>query len=190
MQGALLGAGVGALTSGALELIGLTPTPFNDLRVRTANTTSLADEVAALRQMAANNATAEAKLLHNKINLRGAVAAEQQRVMATMGYRARGPMVGGVMDSTTGRVFFGLNTEVIAANDLHPALVFRIGEPIHGEIVALNKALWARGVKAEIDETFLLYNRRFGVTRSPSMPRCDVCKGVSSGVFSLSDSAR
>jgi hypothetical protein len=158
--------------------------------ILSTNPTSMADEAAELGRMATNNATVEAKLLHNKINLRGAVAAEQERVMATMGYRARGPMVGGVMDSTTGRVFFGLNTEGILASDLHPALVFRIGEPLHGEIVALNKALWDRGVKAEIDDTLLLYNRRFGVTRSASMPRCDVCKEVSSGVFSLSDSAR
>jgi hypothetical protein len=90
---------------------------------------------------------------------------------------------------TTGRVFFGLNTERIGV--VHPALAAR-SLPLkpHGEIVALNKALWARGAGAQIDETFLLYNRRFGITKSPSMPRCDVCKEVSRGVFSLSDSAR
>jgi len=57
------------------------------------------------------------------------------------------------MDSTTGDIFTGLNTELIG--DVHPALAPRLTGVTapHGEIVALNKALGARGANAPLTLT-------------------------------------
>ena len=122
-----------------------------------------------------------------RINLRSAIAQQRDTLRASLTGGQRGPMVGGVMDSMTGRIFTGLNTELIG--DVHPALAARlIGVTTpHGEIVALNKALWARGCGAQIDSSFLIYNMRFSKNFTPSMPRCPTCVEVSRGAFSLSD---
>jgi RHS repeat-associated protein len=122
-----------------------------------------------------------------RINLRAVVAAERDSLRLSLTGRERGPMIGGVMDTLTDGVFTGRNTESIGA--IHPALAQRmvgVARP-HGEIVALNKALWARGADARIDDSFILFNLRFSRNLSPSMPRCPTCVGISEGVFSLSD---
>jgi hypothetical protein len=121
-----------------------------------------------------------------RINFRGAVAAERDLLRDTLSARQRGPMVGGIMDTTTGQVFTGINTEPIGA--IHPALQPRLAglePPFHGEINALNKALWARGAGAQIDDSFMLYNLRFGKGGIPISP-CPTCQGVTQGVFPLS----
>ncbi|WP_257454895.1 YwqJ-related putative deaminase [Archangium lipolyticum] len=113
----------------------------------------------------------------------------------------RGPVLTGVLDTRTGRTFFGTNHENPPAN-LHPLLTKsltayraatggvtppRAGVPgAHSEIVALNKALYEReammGRPVEPQElsSFVLHNRSLrGTTRVEGIPPpCPNCEAI------------
>lgn len=177
-------------------------TPADPATWRVANSGRVADEVAALRSIAARNATPEARLLHQRTNLRGAVAEEYAlltRGMSNNKIRNEvGPVLAGVMDTKTGKLYFGLNKGVGELPDnLVPVMADRIpiaseipymkthGAGTHAEIHALNDAFLARP-GAQMDD-FLLYTINAGQRGSPTrwglpVPRCPHCELITNGV--------
>jgi hypothetical protein len=122
--------------------------------------------------------------------LRNYAFLRRQQIRSELTGGQRGPMVAQVLDTITGRVFEGLNTET--PGPIHPALLARGVGPsnrLHGEINALNKALWARGESARIDNTFILANTRF--SNNPNLPifmaRCPMCRNQTNGVMMAHD---
>lgn len=125
------------------------------------------------------------------------------RFCATLGSKERGPVLTGVLDRTTGKMFFGLNPEAAAIPEFHPLIAGRIAglsqASLHSEVVALNRALLARGATGPVDlSDFVLFNARFGkfgqitapVRGSNNIVRCQTCTGVTDGVVSLSSGIR
>lgn len=140
---------------------------------------------AYLRQKHGTLSTAE---LHQRINLRGAVAEQ----FAKGG--GRGPVLSGVLDTQTGHICYGFNGAVPAK--LHTTLAARLmarsvddwaalyhksaGAGTHAEFVALNEALLTRP-NASIGE-FMIYNlRRNGSRRGQPIPRCPHCETLTDG---------
>ncbi|MEM6796481.1 MAG: polymorphic toxin-type HINT domain-containing protein, partial [Acidobacteriota bacterium] len=149
-------------------------------------------------QLRAKHGSISQRELHQRINLRGSVSAEREVLRETLSARQRGPVLSGILDTSNNEVFFGLNTEAI--RELHPALVGRVLDSgvdvgdLHSEVVALNKALFARGPEAELTDLpqLLLFNARFSRNLGLSIPRCTTiaqCQAITRGVKSLSDSA-
>jgi hypothetical protein len=145
---------------------------------------------AALREKFGSISSRE---LHQRINLRGAVK-NFRNTLRTTRYLTRakhGPILSGIMDTKSGRIFYGLNTEEISSlSRLHPAISSRVSslEGLHSEVIALNKALWARGAASSVDlSEFLLFNGRFSRNLGFNKPRCGVCREITRGVISLSD---
>ncbi len=113
----------------------------------------------------------------------------------------RGPVLTGVLDTRTGRTFFGLNQDAPLLN-LHPLLKRRLadylkntggatppraGKPgLHSEIVALNRALFerqaalGRPVQPQELSEFLLHNRSLKGPRKIEgvPPPCTNCEAV------------
>jgi hypothetical protein len=115
--------------------------------------------------------------------------------------RERGPVLTGVLDTRTGRTFFGINQELRPGN-LHPLLKRRLEDYLaasggatpgragvpgaHSEIVALSRALYEREAvmgrpitPKELSE-FVLHNRSL---RGPSKlvgipPPCANCEAI------------
>ncbi|MFC4157919.1 YwqJ-related putative deaminase [Chitinimonas lacunae] len=163
---------------------------------------AVTSEIAALNSMATKNASPAAQLLHQRINLRGAVADEYVRLTQGMSNnRIRnevGPVLAGVMDSKTGQIYYGLNKGVGELPDnMVPVLADRMsiaqeipyikthGAGTHAEIHALNDAFLARP-SADISD-FLLYTINAGQRGSPAkwgtpVPRCPHCEFLTDGV--------
>jgi hypothetical protein len=122
-------------------------------------------------------------------------------IVEVLSDRQRGPVVTGVLDTRTGRTFFGLNQDEPLGN-LHPLLKQRLtdyldstggatppraGKPgSHSEIVALNRALYEREAALgrpvdpqELSE-FVLHNRSlFGSKKLKGIPPpCPNCEAI------------
>lgn len=128
-----------------------------------------------------------------------AVRLRAANIVKLLSNEERGPVLTGVLDTRTGRTFFGLNQELRPGN-LHPLLKQRLddylegtrgvtparaGKPgTHSEIIALNRALYereaalGRPVKPQELSEFVLHNRslfrsnkRMGIP--PPCPNCE-----------------
>jgi RHS repeat-associated protein len=170
----------------------------------------VATEADALYAMAARNATYRDRLLHQRINLRGAVADEFARLSKgktkSQIRREVGPVLAGVMDTKTNAVYFALNKGVGELPDnLVPMLYDRMpganeiyhekthGAGTHAEIHALNDAFLAR-MDAKMED-FLLYTINSGQRSSSTrwglpVPRCPHCEVITDGVQYFPESMR
>lgn len=128
-----------------------------------------------------------------------AVRLRATHVVEVLSLKERGPVLSGVLDTRTGRTFFGLNQDAPPLN-LHPLLKKRLadylkktggvtppraGEPgSHSEIVALNQALFereaalGRPVQPQELSEFVLHNRSLRGPRKlegvpPPCPNCE-----------------
>jgi RHS repeat-associated protein len=163
----------------------------------------IANESAALRSIAFNNSSDASKILHQRINLKGAVLDEYSRMRdgLTNGQIRNeiGPVLAGVMDSQTGNVYFGINK---MAGELPSNFVSEIaqrmpeamansyfkthGAGTHAEIHALNDAFLAR--PSAVMSDFHLYTinsgRKTGGAKKWGMPvpRCPHCEILTNGV--------
>lgn len=166
-------------------------------------------EAAATRTGSSEMAAANA-LAAQKAQLSDAVRARAEGISTQgapeyLSRSQRGPVLTGVMDSQTGKVFWGTNQDAVPSN-LNPLLQNRLdtylattagdtpvraGIPgAHSEIVALNDALNARQVLTGVAVTeadlpgFLLSNRSLiGQTRVTGIPpRCANCFSLTDGV--------
>ena len=138
----------------------------------------------------------------NQLKIKQAVENKYNEVMATQSNKQRGPVLTGILDTRTEKVFFGQNTGI--PQNLHPILDKRLkdylqetggitpekaGEPgAHSEINALNDALWARtSTGEEVQESdlkdFLVHNLSLkGTRKGTPVPRCANCFGITQGV--------
>lgn len=128
-----------------------------------------------------------------------AVRLRATHMVEALSLKERGPVLTGVLDTRTGRTFFGLNQDALPLN-LHPLLKKRLadyltktggvtppraGEPgSHSEIVALNRALvdrqavLGRPVQPQELSEFVLHNRSLRGPRKlegvpPPCPNCE-----------------
>jgi len=122
-------------------------------------------------------------------------------IVEVLSDRQRGPVITGVLDTRTGRTFFGLNQDEPLGN-LHPILKKRLADYLdstggatppragkpgsHSEIVALNRALYEREAALgrpvdpqELSE-FVLHNRSlFGSKKLKGIPPpCPNCEAI------------
>ncbi len=130
-----------------------------------------------------------------------AVRLRATHMVEALSIKERGPVLTGVLDTRTGRTFFGINAEKLPHN-LHPLLQERFadylrkaggvtpakaGKPgTHSEIVALNRALYEREAALgrpvhprELPE-FVLHNRSLrGSTKVEGIPPpCENCAAI------------
>ncbi|CAC9681609.1 YwqJ-related putative deaminase [Delftia tsuruhatensis] len=121
----------------------------------------ISNETAALRSIASNNTSDASKILHQRINLKGAVLNEYSRLKQGLSNgeirNEIGPVLAGVMDARTGNVYFGTNKRggELPSNFV-PEIAERMPEAManpyfkthgagsHAEIHALNDAFHAR----------------------------------------------
>jgi|GEM_PF-6324855 len=139
------------------------------------------------------------------VRLVQATEAETQRVLSTQSNAERGPVLSGIIDPTTGNIFYGQNTNTPPPN-LHPLLKDRLKAYLratngktpenlgvagaHSEIYAFDQALKAReqhtGRPATEQELagFLLHNRSLrGKTKGIGVPpRCTNCAILTEGI--------
>jgi hypothetical protein len=131
---------------------------------------------------------------------RAAVRARGEELMSTLSRAERGPVLSGALDTRTGRTYFGINQGEIPPN-LHPLLRQRLTTYLsdtggvtpaqagvagsHSEIVALNKALYAREAalgrpvtEAELGE-FVIHNKSLWPSRPEGVPPpCVNCANI------------
>ncbi|WP_205613594.1 YwqJ-related putative deaminase [Clostridium sporogenes] len=138
--------------------------------------------------------------INNRINLRGAVNDELERLYKSgISKKELGPAVAGVLDSETGKYYFGINNiEGDVPKELHPLIKERIdnmpknildsysnrtlGAGSHAEVYALNEALLSNP-NAKLDN-FMVYVVRSGKKLKPKglpMPRCPHCEFITDG---------
>ncbi|MCW6123189.1 YwqJ-related putative deaminase [Clostridium sporogenes] len=138
--------------------------------------------------------------INNRINLRGAVNDELERLYKSgISKKELGPAVAGVLDSETGKYYFGINNiKGKVPKELHPLIKERIdnipknildsysnrtlGAGSHAEVYALNEALLANP-NAKLDN-FMVYVVRSGKKLKPKglpMPRCPHCEFITDG---------
>jgi hypothetical protein len=130
-----------------------------------------------------------------------AVRLRAAHMIEVLSNKERGPVLTGILDTRTGRTFFGIN-QMDPPLDLHPLLQNRLagylaetrgltperaGKPgAHSEIVALNRALHEReatlGRPVEPQELseFVLHNRSIrGTTKAEGIPPpCPNCEAI------------
>lgn len=137
--------------------------------------------------------------LHNRINLREAVAREVERLdQSGLSKREIGPAVAGTLDKTTGKYYFGINnTSGDLPPILHPIIESRLlhmptnvkdgyqftyGAGSHAEVYSLNQALLANP-NAKMDD-LITHVVRSGKKLKPAgmmMPRCPHCVFITEG---------
>lgn len=150
---------------------------------------ALSQEVNRLDALRAKYGRFSFRELNQRINLRGAV---KQRYLETVSEQGKGPVLSGVMDKVTGKIYFGQNKGI--PSQLHPTLQTRLGEyPIdweaiypkgipgsHSEFRALNDA-WLSRPDAEIGD-FMIYNVWLRGSRTGlPIPRCPHCESLTNG---------
>jgi len=124
-------------------------------------------------------------------------------LVETLSNKERGPVLSGVLDSKTGEIFFGLNSNE-AISSLHPILQKRLNSLVkrtgglgnrpeylneipgsHSAISALNQALQKRGnvLESQLNQ-FFLHNRSLrGTSKVTGVPpRCADCAELTRGV--------
>lgn len=130
-----------------------------------------------------------------------AVRLRAAHLVEVLSIKERGPVLTGILDTRTGRTFFGLNAEKLPHN-LHPLLEKRLADYLrrtggvtpakagmpgtHSEIVALNRALHereatlGRPVQPQELPEFVLHNRSLrGSTKVEGIPPpCDNCAAI------------
>ena len=129
------------------------------------------------------------KELNQRINLRGAVKEQYSKIVSEP---RRGPVLSGVMDKKTDKIFFGQNRNVpvtrhslldsrLQAYPSNWQSIYPKGSPgSHSEFRALNEALLARP-DAAIDD-FMIYNVWLkGSKRGFPIPRCPHCESLTDG---------
>ncbi|MCM3569786.1 YwqJ-related putative deaminase [Neobacillus mesonae] len=156
-------------------------------------------EKSRIEQLRDKYGTFSSEELHQRINLRDAVAKEVDKLgQSNITNKQAGPALAGVLDKTTGKYYFGINNDLgYLPENLHPLIEERImnmppdinegytftkGAGSHAEIYALNEALLANP-NANIDN-FLVHVVRSGKKLKPAgmaMPRCSHCKYISDG---------
>lgn len=137
--------------------------------------------------------------INHRINLRGAVAEEVQRLNKQgLSNREMGPAVSGTLDKTTGKYYFGINnTSGKVPEELHPMIKQRItdmpksikegykytyGAGSHAEVYSLNKALLANPEAGA--SNFITHVVRSGKKLKPAgmmMPTCPHCNFITEG---------
>ena len=138
--------------------------------------------------------------INNRINLRGAVNDEIDRLYKSgISKKELGPAVAGVLDTKTGKYYFGINNiKGKVPTELHPIIKERIdnmpletynsyekwtlGAGSHAEVYALNEAMLAN--PNEKLEDFMVYVVRSGKKLKPRglpMPRCPHCEYITDG---------
>ena len=138
--------------------------------------------------------------VNNRINLRGAVNDEIDRLYKSgLTKNEIGPAVAGVLDTKTGKYYFGINNiEGDVPEVLHPLIKERIdnmpletynsykkwtlGAGSHAEVYALNEAMLANP-NAKLED-FMVYVVRSGKKLKPRglpMPRCPHCEYITDG---------
>lgn len=141
--------------------------------------------------------TLTSEQINNRINLRGAVNDEIERLYKLgITNKELGPAVAGVLDPKTGKYYFGINKGKVP-KELHPLIKERIdnmppeihssyektsGAGSHAEVYALNEALLANPT-AKLDE-IMVYVVRSGKKLKPRglpMPRCPHCEYITNG---------
>lgn len=144
--------------------------------------------------------------INNRINLRSAVDDEIERLYASgISKKELGPAVAGVLDTKTGKYYFGINNiKGKPPKELHPLIKERIdnmpaeiyssyekwtlGAGSHAEVYALNEALLANpNVKLE---DFMVYVVRSGKKLKPRgvpIPRCPHCEYITNGASYFSE---
>ncbi|MGG0185563.1 YwqJ-related putative deaminase [Bacillus rhizoplanae] len=137
--------------------------------------------------------------LNDRINLRGAVAQEVERLNKLgISKREMGPAVAGTFDKTTGKYYFGINnTSGKIPEELHPLIEQRIinmpknikegytftyGAGSHAEVYSLNQALLANPQASA--SNFITHVVRSGKKLKPAgmmMPTCPHCNFITEG---------
>ncbi len=137
--------------------------------------------------------------LNHRINLRGTVAQEVERLNKLgISKREMGPVVAGTFDKTTGKYYFGINnTSGKIPEELHPLIKQRIinmprnikegytftyGAGSHAEVYSLNQALLANPQASTSD--FITHVVRSGKKLKPAgmmMPTCPHCNFITEG---------
>ncbi len=137
--------------------------------------------------------------LHQRINLRDAVAKEVERLdKLGLTNKQMGPAVAGTFDKTTGKYYFGINnTRGDVPEILHPTIddrinnmpedvlngyTFTYGAGSHAEVYSLNQALLANP-NANPDN-FITHVVRSGKKLKPAgmmMPTCPHCNFITEG---------
>ncbi|MGF9964544.1 YwqJ-related putative deaminase [Bacillus rhizoplanae] len=137
--------------------------------------------------------------LNYRINLRGAVAQEVERLNKLgISKREMGPAVAGTFDKTTGKYYFGINnTTGKIPEELHPLMEQRIinmpknikegytftyGAGSHAEVYSLNQALLANPQASA--SNFITHVVRSGKKLKPAgmmMPTCPHCNFITEG---------
>jgi hypothetical protein len=154
-----------------------------------------ADEIAALRRIGLNNRSNTN--LHHKINLRGEVRTEYQRLLDEgASFRGLGPALAGAKDLKTGQTFFGTNHQTglqpsiqspkipfkAIPDDVLQSYSYTKGAGSHAEVNALNNGLLNRQGAGQSD--FLLEVINSGgskATRGNRIPRCPHCNYLTDG---------
>lgn len=137
--------------------------------------------------------------LNYRINLRGAVAQEVERLNKIgISKREMGPAVAGTFDKTTGKYYFGINnTSGKIPEELHTLIEQRIinmpknikkgytftyGAGSHAEVYSLNQALLANPEAST--SNFITHVVRSGKKLKPAgmmMPTCPHCNFITEG---------
>ncbi|MEW9938545.1 YwqJ-related putative deaminase [Clostridium butyricum] len=138
--------------------------------------------------------------INNRINLRGEVNDEIDRLYKSgISKRELGSAVAGVLDTKTGKYYFGINDiKGKVPTELHPIIKERIdkmpletynsyekwtlGAGSHAEVYALNEAMLANP-NAKLGD-FMVYVVRSGKKLKPRglpMPRCPHCECITDG---------
>uniref|UniRef100_UPI0022E5EFDE YwqJ-related putative deaminase n=4 Tax=Clostridium butyricum TaxID=1492 RepID=UPI0022E5EFDE len=138
--------------------------------------------------------------INNRINLREVVNDEINRLYESgISKKELGPAVAGVLDTKTGKYYFGINNiKGKVPTELHPIIKERIdnmpletynsyekwtlGAGSHAEVYALNEAMLANP-NAKLED-FMVYVVRSGKKLKPRglpMPRCPHCEYITDG---------
>lgn len=144
--------------------------------------------------------TLTSEQINNRINLRGAVNDEIERLYNSgLTKKEIGPGVAGVLDPKTGKYYFGINNvKGKIPKELHPLIKeridnmppeiynsyqnFTLGAGSHAEVYALNEALLANPT-AKLED-FMVYVVRSGKKLKPRglpMPRWPHCEYITNG---------
>ncbi|WP_207706255.1 YwqJ-related putative deaminase, partial [Clostridium sp. HBUAS56017] len=157
-------------------------------------------EISRLDYLRNKYGTLTSDQINNRINLRGAVNDEVERLYKSgISKRELGPAVAGVLDTSTGKYYFGINNiKGKVPGELHPLIKERLdnmpknildsysnktlGSGSHAEVYALNEALLANP-NAKLND-FMIYVVRSGKKLKPKglpMPRCPHCEFITDG---------
>ncbi|WP_409295978.1 YwqJ-related putative deaminase [Peribacillus sp. SCS-26] len=197
----LLGGNGFALATGnrSLDDFYLRAEKIGDVKKGTNEVSNNSENLSRIEYLRNKHGRFTSQELNYRINLRGAVATEVER-LNTLGLTKNelGPAVAGTFDKTTGKYYFGINnTDGDIPVTLHPIIRDRIynmpssvrdgykftyGAGSHAEVYSLNQALLANPHAQPTD--FITHVVRSGKKLKPAgmmMPTCPHCNFITKG---------